>query len=315
MPRPTVLTIGNFDGVHRGHVELIKRARSIATDQGRVIVLAFDPHPLSRLAPGKEPPRLSTFAQRLRWLTAAGADDVVRLEPTGDLLAHTPEQFIDDLIHKYTPTAFVEGKDFHFGKARSGNIDTLIQLGQDRGFTVDVVPPVEVDLTDQTIVSASSSIARWLLAQGRLRDVARVIARHYEIEGVVVRGDQRGRTIGFPTANLRTPLAPPAFGIYAGIATLPDDSTRPAAIHVGPRDTFDSEEPTIEPYILDWEGPQTMGLEEYDWNLRIHFVSWLRGIARFESVDALVEQMHLDVARTRDTVARLPQPATQEISA
>ncbi|TVQ81620.1 MAG: bifunctional riboflavin kinase/FMN adenylyltransferase [Phycisphaeraceae bacterium] len=315
MPRSTVLTIGNFDAVHKGHAALIHRARAIAGEGARVVALAFDPHPISQIAPGREPPRLSTFSQRETWLRQAGADEVHRLEPTPDLLSQTPETFIRQMVDRFAPTAIVEGPDFHFGRARSGTIDTLSELGRRHAFEVVIVPPVEVDLTDQSIVTASSSIIRWLLSHARVRDAARVMGRPYEVEGVVVRGDQRGRTIGFPTANLQTPLMPPADGVYAGIAILPDGRSRPAAIHVGPRATFDAPIRTIEPFILDWDGPVSEGAPEYDWPLRLRFIAWLRDQARFDSVDALVEQMHHDVARTRDIIARELAATPEEISA
>lgn len=315
MPRPTVLTIGNFDAVHKGHAALIHRARAAAGDKARVVALAFDPHPLAHLAPGREPPRLSTFSQRETWLRQAGADEVHRLEPTPDLLSQTPESFIQQMVDRFAPAAIVEGPDFHFGRARSGTIHTLSELGRRHAFEVVIVPPVEVDLTDQSIVTASSTIIRWLLTHARVRDAARVMARPYEVEGTIVRGDQRGRTIGFPTANLQTTLMPPADGVYAGIAILPDGRQRPAAVHVGPRATFDAPARTIEPHILDWDGPVSEGTPEYDWPLRLRFIAWLRDQARFDSVDALVEQMHHDVARTRDIIARELAATPEEISA
>ncbi len=315
MTRQTIISIGNFDGVHRGHTALIHHARTLAGPSGRVIALSFDPHPLSHLSPGREPARLSSHEQRALWLTEAGADEVHRLEPTHDLLSLPPDAFIDSLVQRFSPTAFVEGPDFHFGHKRSGNVNTLTQLGRSRNFQVHIVPPIQVDLTDQTVVTASSTITRWLLSNGRVRDAARILGRPYEIHAIVVRGDQRGRTIGFPTANLRSSHMPPAHAVYAGLATLPDGSTHYAAIHVGPRSTFDALEPTIEPYIIDWAGPAAHELPEYGWPLRLRFIAWLRGQARFESVNALVEQMHHDVARARDILSREFTPSSLEIPA
>lgn len=297
----TAITIGNFDGVHRGHAALIARARDLVGPAGRVLALAFDPHPVSTLAPGCEPGRLTTFSRRADLLREAGADEVIRLEPTPEFLSHSPEQFVETLAAQHAPSVIVEGPDFHFGAERGGSIDTLRALGASRGFDVDVVTPVEVDLDDQTIVTASSTITRWLIGRGRVGDASRVLGRPYELEGTVVQGDRRGRTIGFPTANLQTPCLHPAEGIYAGRAVLPSGRRLPAAIHVGARPTFDAMAPTVEAYILDWVDPRKDDVrDEYGWPLRLEVESWLRDQARFESVESLIEQIERDVERTRE---------------
>jgi riboflavin kinase/FMN adenylyltransferase len=308
----TVLTIGNFDGVHLGHAALIARARELAGPAGRVVALAFDPHPATTLSPEGAPARLSTFGQRDRWLRDAGADAVERLEPTPEFLAQTPEAFVDALVRGRHPVAFVEGEDFHFGRRRAGNNAVLAELGASRGFAVDVVPPVTVDLTDQTIVTCSSGVTRWLLSNGRVRDAARVLGRPYTVQGAIRRGDQRGRTIGFPTANVETTQAPPADGVYAATATVPSGGTLAAAVHVGPRATFDCGRRTIEAYLLDWDDP----IADYGWEIELRFVSFLRGQARFDTVGDLVAQMRRDVERARrrvgaDAVRRSsPEPAS-----
>ena len=305
MPGPTVVTIGNFDGVHLGHGALVRRARAIADAAAtggarpRVVALAFYPHPASVLAPGREPTVVSTLEQRSRWLREVGADEVLGLDPSREMLGRTPEEFVRWVVDRFAPIAMVEGTDFHFGKGRAGSVRTLADLGARFGFTVEVVAPVEVALTDQTIVTASSSITRWLLDHGRVRDAMAVLGRPYALAGTVVRGDQRGRTIGFPTANVETVQAIPADGVYAGFAILPDGRRRAAAVHVGPRATFDCVKRTVEAYILDWAGPIAEGAPEYGWPITVEFTGWLRGQARFDSVGALVAQMHRDVARTR----------------
>ncbi|MFI4882804.1 MAG: riboflavin kinase, partial [Phycisphaerales bacterium JB064] len=222
---PAVLTVGVFDGVHRGHQGLIERARALADRQGddaRVVVLAFDPSPRAVLAPGRAPARLTGFEARADLLLEAGADEVLRLEPTPELLGLSPEAFVDEVLMPLGPIAVVEGPDFRFGAKRAGDAETLAGLGREHGFAVHVVPPVEVSLNDQSVVAASSSMTRWLLERGRVADAGRVLGRAYELCGEVVRGDQRGRTIGFPTANLRIDTMPPGDGVYACVATLDD---------------------------------------------------------------------------------------------
>ena len=229
----TAVTVGNFDGVHLGHVALIKRAREIVGSAGRVIALAFDPHPNSVLRPGTEPARLTTFAHRAQLLRAAGADEVHQLNPTREFLNQTAQQFIEFVISKWKPTVFVEGPDFHFGKARGGNIPVLREFGAAMGFKVEIVESIEIDLDDQLIVTASSTRIRWLLDHGRVSDAARILGRPYQIQAAVVQGDRRGRTIGIPTANVLTDQLLPDDGVYGGIGHLEDGRSFIAAINVG----------------------------------------------------------------------------------
>lgn len=302
----TVLTIGTFDGVHVGHAAIVRCARAIAdsgTGRGRVVALSFDPHPASVLRPGTEPPRLTVFDDRAALMRAAGADEVVRLQPTPDLLALSPERFIVELVDRFAPSAFVEGPDFHFGRGRSGSVRTLAEQVEPMGLSVSVVEPVTAELEDQSVVTASSSMVRWLIGRGRIRDAARVLGRPYQLVGTVVQGDRRGRVIGFPTANLSTPCLLAGDGVYAGVARLGDGRSFAAAVHIGPRATFDDERRTAEVHILDWDGPVAEGGAEYGWTLRVDLVSWLRDQAKFESVDELVRQIERDVERSRGAVA------------
>lgn len=299
----TALTIGNFDAVHIGHAALVARARELVGPSGRVVALVFDPHPLTRLRPEAAPPRLSTFDQRSARLHALGADTIERLDPDCGVLSLSPEQFVANLVEKYTPAAIVEGEDFHFGKARAGNVRTLAALGRVHGFACDVVPPVEVALTDATIVRASSSIVRWLVAHARVRDAALVLGRPYEVEGVVIRGDRRGRLIGCPTANLHTEQLLPADGVYAGVATLPDGRTLPAAVNVGTRPTFDGVGRRLEAHLLHAPAKAECveGLPEYGWRLRVEITRFVRDDLRFDSVEDLCAQMRRDLARCATT--------------
>ncbi|MDX9910902.1 MAG: bifunctional riboflavin kinase/FMN adenylyltransferase [Phycisphaerales bacterium] len=303
----SALTIGTFDGVHLGHAALARRAGELARAAGgRAIALAFDPHPMALLAPERVPPRLSTFEERSRLLRGAGVDEVVRLEPTRELLGLDPEAFIAQLVERFAPVAIVEGRDFCFGKARAGDVNTLADLGRRFGFACEIVPPVNVALTDQSIVTASSTLTRWLLSHGRVRDLALVLGRHYRVSGDVVRGDRRGRTIGFPTCNIDPLVMLPADGVYAAWGTLPDGRRLPAAVSVGDKPTFGGSARTIEAYLIGaprGAGDAIAGLDEYGWPLELDLVAWVREQARFASLDALLAQMQRDIERIEGVLA------------
>jgi len=309
---PTAVTIGNFDGVHLGHAALVHRARDLVGARGRVVAVAFDPHPFTRLRPAAAPARLTGFTRRVELLMAAGADEVVRLEPTDELLATSPEAFMQSVRERHAPSWLVEGPDFHFGKGRAGGVLTLARLGRELGYATIVVDPVEVALGDHLVARASSSLVRWLVTQGRVRDAALVLGRPYELAGEVRRGDRRGRTIGFPTANLATDCLLPADGVYAATATLPGGGVHRAAVNVGARPTFSGVERRTEVHLLDLGGSASVGtidgLPEYDWPLTIRLESWLRDQVRFESVHALSDQLARDVHRVRDLLPT-PTPA------
>jgi len=299
VPRTSALTIGTFDGVHLGHQALIRRAAAIArANPGtKAVALVFEPNPLEVLRPEAAPARLSTFEQRRRWILEAGADQVVRLEATPQFLAMTAEEFIRRCVDDYRPVAFIEGGDFQFGRGRAGNIGMLAEHGRSKGFSVEIVPGFSVPLTDNQITPARSTIVRWLLSNGRARDAAIVLGRPYELEGTVVRGDQRGRTIGFPTANLDTPTMIPADGVYAGQAVLPDGRVRAAAVSIGSKPTFGTGARAVEAFVL---GGRLDGLPEYGWTLGLRLLAWIREQVKFDSLGALVEQMERDCERCHE---------------
>lgn len=312
----TVLTIGNFDGVHLGHAALLQCARTHADGlhpAGRVVALVFDPSPRAILQPEQAPATLTGFERRSELLREAGADEVVRIAPTAHLLGLAPEAFIQQMVSEHHPAVFVEGADFRFGRARSGDVGSLRELGRQMGFLTDVVAPVEVTLTDQSIVVASSTLVRWLVANGRVRDAALVLGRKYAIAGKVSRGDRRGREIGCPTANVEIPELLPGDGVYAARARLADGRAFGAAVHIGPRATFGDGRRTVEAHLLDWEGPMSEGTPEYGWSITIEFAAWLRDQAKFDSVAQLVEQIERDVARVRQILMQEPSPASAQL--
>lgn len=311
---PSVIIVGNFDGVHVGHAELVRRARAIASNpahgQLRVIALTFDPHPMTRLRPEAAPPPIASFARRAELLRALGVDDVVRIEPTADVLNRTAEQFVRSVVEAYRPAVFVEGTDFRFGRGRAGDIALLADMGKSLGFAVEAVSPVEVMLDDQTIVPASSTMTRWLIRHSRVRDAATMLGRPHELTGLVVPGDRRGRTIGFPTANLKTDDLKPGAGVYAAIARLQDGRSWPAAVNIGTRPTFAGLDIRVEAHLLtDGDAPHHAApadpprwkalpsLPEYGWPLRLALVGWVRDQVKFDSAERLVTQIKRDRSR------------------
>ncbi len=317
MTTSCAITVGTFDGVHIGHRALIARARqAVAAGRGRVIALTFDPNPAAVLRPDNAPARLTTWRQRERLLREAGADEVVRLEPTPDLLALSPRQFIERIVEQYSPTAMVEGPDFRFGARRSGDVETLLDLGRQYGFDVHIVEPIAAALTDHTLAPARSTTVRWLISHGRMRDAARILTRPHACEGVVVRGARRGRELGYPTANIETPNMLPAPGVYAGRATLDDGRSFAAAVSVGHAPMFADAPGTLEAYLLSAPTQKAADgatvierLPEYGWHVELELIGWIREQLRFESVQVLLDQMARDCARAAVIAARPPLPA------
>ncbi len=300
---PTVVTIGNFDGVHLAHRHLLQHARALAGDRGTVHALAFDPHPASVLR-NHAPDRLTTWGTRERLLLDAGADAVHRLEPTEALLALDPAAFVETRLLALNPDHVVEGPDFRFGRRRAGDLGVLRALGEHHAFDVHTVDTVTATLDDHTTPKASSTLTRWLLAHGRVRDAAHVLGRPYRIEGEVVQGDRIGRTIGFPTANINPETMTPAQGVYAGIATLPTGATHNAAINVGTRPTLNGTSLRVEAHLLNAppepESPSLPGLPEYAWRIDVDLIARVRDQVRFESLDHLRAQLDRDMRTVRE---------------
>ena len=311
MTQPSVIIIGNFDGVHRGHRALHATARDLArSHNARVVAMTFDPHPNATLDPANQPPRLCALDEKVKRLKFAGADEVVILEPTPKVLGQGPQDFIRQLVKRYRPVAFVEGKDFRFGKDRAGDIPMLNHYGQEHGYEVVIQPSLDVTLSDLTVVTVHSSLIRWLVGQGRVEDAERCLAVPFGLTGTVVKGEQRGRTLGFPTVNLDLDALNdymlPADGVYAGEArwsgAAPGNAPGAApgaerayhaAISVGHKPSFGKVQLTIEAHLLDFTG------DLYGQTLTLNFTRWLRDQVRFPSAEALCEQLQRDIQRVR----------------
>lgn len=308
MPPQVAVTIGNFDGVHIGHQALLAHARALVGKAGRVVALAFDPHPLTALRPEAAPARLVTAQAKRELLLACGADQVDFLAPTPAVLDMSALDFIEHLHAQYAPAYIVEGPDFRFGKGRAGTLDLLRDQGSLRGWTVDIIPQREVALSDQLVARASSSLARWLIERGRVRDATTILGRPYRIDGTVVQGDQLGRTLGFPTINLQTQCLTPADGVYACIATIPTPTSTyplrlPAALSVGRRPTLRGPvERRVEAHILN---PDNHPIPGYNWQASLDVIAFLRDDLKLPSLKALVDQMHRDCARAEQLIQPL----------
>lgn len=299
-PGPSVVTIGNFDGVHRGHRVLLRRAVDAAAEaEVRSVAVTFEPHPAAVLRPGSEPPRLQSLEERIAALCAAEVDLVLVLPFTRDLAALTPEAFIERvLVDRLQAVRVIVGTNFRFGAKAAGDVVTLADAGERHGFVPEAVTLLELDG-----VALSSSAVREHVAQGEVAFAAAALGRPYAVAGEVVGGERRGRTIGFPTANVEVPAGRllPARGVYAGAAwvTEADGSvTRHDAVtNVGTRPTFDGDGVTVEVHLLD------VDRDLYGRHLEVAFAHRLRGEHRFDGIDALREQIARDVEEARERLA------------
>jgi riboflavin kinase / FMN adenylyltransferase len=294
----SVVTIGVFDGVHRGHQWIVSRARAAASEMRLpVVVVTFDPHPDEVVRPGSHPPFLCTARRRSELLAGLGVDAVCVIPFTLEFSRLDPDEFVRAvLVDKLHAARVVVGEDFRFGHKAAGDVALLADLGEKYEFTAEGVP-----LLTEDGVRISSTEIRARLAAGDVEGAAHDLGRPHRVEGVVVRGHQRGRALGFPTANLETlpHTAIPADGVYAGwLATLDTDGSElerwPAAISVGTNPTFDGRERTVEAYALDRDD-----LDLYGARVAADFSNRLRATVRFDSVPDLIAQMHRDVDQAR----------------
>jgi riboflavin kinase/FMN adenylyltransferase len=287
-----VVTIGVFDGVHRGHQALIGRALSRARDLGLPLVLVtFDPHPSEVVRPGSHPPVLTPVRRKADLVEELGVDAFCVLPFTTEFSRLPPDEFVHVvLVERLHAAAVVVGENFRFGHKAAGDLTLLRTLGSKFGFSTEGVGMLRDD-----DVTLSSTFVRSSIDAGEVGQAAKALGRPHRIDGIVVRGEGRGRQLGYPTANVHTDryVAIPADGIYAGWAVL--RGTRlPAAISVGTNPTFEGRQRTVEAFILDFDE------DIYGVELGVEFVERLRGMVKFESVDALVEQMGRDVEQARE---------------
>jgi riboflavin kinase/FMN adenylyltransferase len=290
MTESSVVVIGVFDGVHKGHQALLNRAKQIA-DGRPIIALTFDPHPRTVFAPDSVPPMLTTLADRVELLKIHNADQVAVMKFNEKFAAMSPDQFVDDiLVGQLHVSTVIVGKNFTYGAKASGNVDTLIKSGMTNNFTVDVQ-----ELAGGGDVISSSRI-RNLVLEGKVEQARELLSRPHRLDGVVVHGEKRGREIGYPTANLGKidGQTIPADGIYAGWLTV-GINFWPAAISIGTNPTFEGDRGRqVEAYALDQQG-----LDLYDKAASVEFGWYLRPTLKFNSLDDLLVQMKKDCDEAR----------------
>ncbi|MBD5788168.1 bifunctional riboflavin kinase/FAD synthetase [Cellulosimicrobium terreum] len=316
---PSIVTIGNFDGVHRGHAQVLGRIAELGrARRASAVAVTFHPHPALVHRPADAPELITGIADRLDLLAGTGLDAVLLVEYTLEFARQTPEEFVRRyLVDGLRAGTVVVGHDVRFGRDNAGTLATMVELGERYGFDVVVIDDVGqhqgVPVTEGAPGEAhdarwSSSGVRALLAAGDVREAARILGRHHHVRGVVVHGDARGRDLGFPTANLGdiTGMVP-ADGVYAGWLSRPQlaaaDPTNtglrlPAAISIGTNPTFDGHERRVEAYVLD-----RTDLDLYDEDVVLELVDRLRPTLRFDGIEPLVAQMHADVTRARTVLA------------
>ncbi len=293
----TVISVGNFDGLHRGHARLVQRAKDLAAAKGlATLIFTFDPHPAVLLRPENAPIPLVDRERKLELFRELGVD-ILLLYPTDrDLLQLTWHEFLEEIVwKKLRARAIVEGPDFRFGRNREGRVTLLNAWAQERGIEVEIVPTVTID--GQVV---SSSNIRLLLAKGEVAAANRFLLEPYRVRGRVGIGAQRGRQLGYPTANLTQVVTLlPADGIYAGRAFLQNRTAIfPAAISLGPNPTFTEEVRKFEVFLLDFCG------DLYGQVIEVEFLERLRDVRRFSSVAELLAQMERDVAVVRQVVEK-----------
>ncbi|MGB3771829.1 MAG: bifunctional riboflavin kinase/FAD synthetase [Rhodococcus sp. (in: high G+C Gram-positive bacteria)] len=303
-----VLTIGVFDGVHRGHAQLIDRAVKSAAARGvSSVLMTFDPHPMEVVRPGSHPAQLTTLTRRAELAEELGIDVFCVMPFTPEFMKLTPDRYIHDiLVERLHAAEVVVGDNFTFGKKAAGNVDLLRTAGKRFGFAVD-----GVSLLAEHAVTFSSTYIRACVDAGDVTAAADALGRPHRVEGVVVHGDGRGRTIGYPTANVKPPMhaAIPADGVYAAwftvlgpgpvMGTVTPGKRCRAAVSVGTNPTFSGRTRTVEAFVLDGDA------DLYGQHVAVDFVERLRPMETYASVDELIEQMARDVGRAREVLAAL----------
>ncbi|MCP9957039.1 bifunctional riboflavin kinase/FAD synthetase [Streptomyces sudanensis] len=296
----SVVTIGSYDGVHRGHQLIIGRAVERARELGLpTVVVTFDPHPSEVVRPGSHPPLLAPHHRRAELMAELGVDAVLVLPFTTGFSKLSPADFVVKvLVDRLHARLVVEGPNFRFGHRAAGNVGYLAELGAVYDYEVEVV---DLYVTGEAGGGApfSSTLTRRLVGEGDVAGAAEILGRPHRVEGVVVRGAQRGRELGYPTANVETlpHTAVPADGVYAGWLTA-NGERMPAAVSVGTNPQFDGTERTVEAYAID-----RVGLDLYGLHVAVDFLARVRAQKKFESIEALLEAIADDVERCRELTA------------
>ena len=301
--RPSVVTIGKFDGVHRGHQHLVSVLLEHARKQELAsVVVTLHPHPVTVLRPGTPITYLCSLEERVAHLQALGVDRVGVLSFTSELAQLSYRDFLALLVEQLELRLLLVGADFALGRDREGNVEALRALGAERGFQVEVLP-----LLRESETKVGSGAIRDALARGDMEAMMPLLGRPFALRGPVVRGAERGQRIGFPTANIAVApdLALPSFGVYVTRAYL-GEGWYPSVTNIGQRPTFNETRPTIEVHLLDFEG------DCYERDLRIELLHRLREEQRFDGVDELVAQIGMDVEATRDYFAGADRAARGE---
>jgi riboflavin kinase/FMN adenylyltransferase len=301
-PHGGVLTIGNFDGLHRGHRQLLDicRQRKEQTPGASLIVVTFEPHPLTVLRPAAAVPRLSPAALKQELVRSAGADVYIELAPEPAVLNLSAEDFWAMLRDRVRPAFLVEGPDFTFGKARRGDVRKLTRWAETSNIKFELIEPMSVALLDLSLVPVSSSLIRWLLARGRVRDAAICLGRAYSLRGEVVKGLGRGRGLGYPTANLACgEQFVPCDGVYAGRCNI-GGRIHAAAVSIGNMPTFGAGPRQIEAHVLDFDD------DLYGQQMDLELVDWLRDQRTFGGERSLRAAIDQDIAQTRRRTALDP---------
>jgi riboflavin kinase/FMN adenylyltransferase len=296
----SVITVGVFDGVHRGHQQLIRRAVAAARKRDlHSVLITFDPHPMEVIRPGHHPAQLTTLSRRAELVAELGISAFCVLPFTAELARMPAAEFAHEvLVERLHAAAVLVGDNFTFGYQARGDVATLRRLGQRFGFVVEGVELIS-DTSGSNGVTYSSTYIRSCIDGGDVVLAAAALGRPHRLEGVVVRGDRRGHALGFPTANLAPPpfAAVPADGVYA-CWFVRGGRRLPAAVSVGTNPTFSGRVRTVEAYVLDVDE------DFYGHHVALDFVRRLRGMERFERIEELVEQMNRDVERTRELLTR-----------
>jgi riboflavin kinase / FMN adenylyltransferase len=290
IPAHSVMTIGNFDGVHLGHQQMLRTARKIAREKNSPLVfVTFEPHPMTVLRPQSAPPRLTPADVKLKLLESEHPDFVVILPPEKEILSLTAEGFWDILWRQAKVADLVEGKSFRFGHGAKGTVALLAKWSAQTETKIHIIDSVEVPLLDLQITPVSSSAIRFLLAYGRVRDAAICLGRPYALTGTVQKGFSRGKSLGFPTANLNiADQLIPADGVYAARCTL-DGKPWPAALSIGTNPTFNDQVRQIEPHLIGFTG------DLYGQTLTIEVLDWIREQRAYPGPEPLKSQIQKDI--------------------